>query len=453
MSSGNRSLEDRVAALEQSIGQLNTFDRTIVDALRQVTEHIKSLASATTTIDREFTMLRSTEVLARASRIYPKTRSVAFIGHGYFGDNVKYAFLALADYARAHDIVCYFVTDDQRQYDMLRGAGFACLPCDPAQWTAQDVALLFGTKLIVIGDNFHVYSMKSPRAFGMLQGAKIVQLWHGIPIKQIGLGYVMRGDNVVPDELIASSGPYEVLVAPGAAMRQEWTHQFAFREFAAIGYPRNDALFRDPTPHDLLNVDRETYDFFRAARREGKPTVFYVPTYRDDAGSDWFASTKIPALAAHCRGRGYAFAINLHPHEHHNLPVYRTRYPDIRFLAPYTDSYPVVRHTDVLITDYSSLMFDFLLLDRPVVFYRADECIVKQRGFVEGRIAMTPGEVVTAADKLAEAVDGAVAAARDPARDNFKAERQKLCRELYDHHDGNSAQRFCAMIEKLLAAE
>jgi CDP-glycerol glycerophosphotransferase len=439
----SEAIENRLAALEQAVARIDAFDQAATAAVRQIADQIKSMTSVLAT-------MRTVDALSRASHFYPKTRRVAFVGHSYFGDNVKYAFLAFSEFARRHSIDCSFVTDDPHQYELLMKMGLSCFPSRAAAWTADDVRALLATAVVVLGDNFHAYRMESPRAYGLLQGAKTVQLWHGIPIKQIGLGYVMRGDNTMMDDLIASSGPYEVLVAPGLAMRDEWRQQFSFRDFAATGYPRNDVFFREPTESDLLNVDLKTYDLFRAAKHEGKTTLLYTPTYRDGAGLNWFEDIGIPQLVQHCRNKGYFLAINLHPYEQNRIAEWRARHSDAYFIALGTDIYPIVKHADILITDYSSLMFDYLLLDRPVVFYRADECITKQRGFIEGRINMTPGMVTNNLDQLLPAVDAAAMAARDPKNDPSRAQRKKLCAELYDHRDGKAAERLCGVIEKLL---
>ncbi|HUY69048.1 MAG TPA: CDP-glycerol glycerophosphotransferase family protein [Alphaproteobacteria bacterium] len=447
------SAEDRLAALEQTVARLGAFDQVATVALRQTTDQLKALAGSVAALDREMAARRAVELLARASRFYPKERRVVFVGRSYFGDNIKYAYLAFQDYAHIHGIACHYLTDDERQIAMLKETGLPYMSATPAEWTADDARALLATAVMVLGDNFHMYSFQNPRAFGMLQGAKTAQLWHGIPIKQIGLGYVMRGDGVMMEELLASSGPFDVLAAPGAAMESDWRRHFAFRDFAPIGYPRTDVFFREPSPYDLLNVDLQVCELLRAARGEGKTTILYAPTYRDDAGHDWFAETGVPALAAYCAAQGYVFAINLHPYEAGRIADLRARHPDILFAEPGTDVYPVVKQADILLTDYSSLMFDFLLLDRPVVFYRAGDCIAARRGLVEGRTAMAPGAVAATMEDVQKALDESASYARDPARDPFRAARQKLCAELYDRHDGDAGQRLCAAIDALLVAD
>ncbi len=447
------SLENRIVVLEDSLARVNEFNHQVTAALKHALEQLKQLdtfANRMNQGNQRFEAYRTAQTLARASQIFPKTRTVVFVSKGYFGDNVKYAYLAFCDYARGKNINVQFVTDDKRQRDMLKGAGLPCLPCSPAEWSIEDVRTLFSAKVAVLGDNFHWQSMQTPHAWGMLQGAKAVQMWHGIPIKEIGMRYVLRGDNVILDELAASSGPFELFVATAKDAHDEWAQRFAFHEYTATGYPRNDVFFRPPTSHDLLNVDLDTLKVFQDARRTGKPCIIYTPTYRDDSSSSWFAKAGIERFAEHAKAKDYAFVVNLHPYEQVLTEEFRTRYPNIRFVAPGTDIYPIVRSADILFTDYSSLMFDFLLLDRPVVFYRPDNAITQSRGFIEGRVNETPGAVASNPDELIAAIDGAVGFVRVPENDTYRTARHDLRKRLFDHIDGKSAERLCDRIMELV---
>jgi len=450
-------LEDRVAALEESLARVNTFNSTVMEALTHILERLREFEKMTVwAAARDYKMEnnRSMQALAQASKIFPKTRSVVFVSKGYFGDNVKYAYLAFYDYARAHGVAVNFLTDDPHQSDMLKAAGLPCLSAVPEDWSAEDIRALLGAKVVVMADNFGAHSFKNPKAFGMLQGAKTIQLWHGIPIKEIGLRYVLRGDNVILDELLASAGEFDVLVAPGAAARGEWAQRFAFRDYAATGYPRTDVFFREPTARDLLNIDREIYDLFRAARSKGKPTIIYTPTYRDDVASAWFSSAGIDKLAAHAEAKGYVLAVNLHPYEQSLIEQFHKQFPGIRFIAPGTDIYPIVREADILITDYSSLAFDFLLLDRSLIFYRPDgDKVVEARGFIETMVNEAPGGTALNADELVDAVDTAAAFIHTPATDSHRSARQILRAKLFDHVDGDAAQRLCEVIIRQVEAD
>ncbi len=395
---------------------------------------LESLDQRLTALEKKIETRIAVRSLARISGIYPKEKSVVFVGLGYFGDNIKYAFLAFSDYAKKKGIRCAFLTEDAAQRERLAAAGLPVIGSkDPAY-----MQTLLGARVAVLQDAF--YPMQSgivPHA--LLQGAKFVQLWHGIPMKEIGL------TSQAHFEIMEACGPYEALVATNAASEKDWARRFAFRRFAAVGYPRDDVLFREAEGNDLLNVDAESLKALRAARQAGRRTILYAPTFRDNEPSlRWFEKSGVAGFAARCRERGHVLKINLHPGEQNAIPALRARCPDLDFIAPHTDIYPVLKEVDVLVTDYSSLAFDHMLLGRRQVYYRPDhdEYVAKSRPMIPGREHYAAGPVVSEIDGLMAAVEA--------AEDSFAAKRKKLVKELYDRRDGKSGERFCKLISKIL---
>lgn len=118
-----------------------------------------------------------------------------------------------------------------------------------------------------------------------------------------------------------------------------------------------------------------------------------MPTFRDWGNTadrvipiDWERLDR--ALQAHS---GVLYC-KLHPGDRAGLPDL-SRFSTIRLLPSSMDPYPLLRHTHALITDYSSIFFDYLLLDRPVVFYPydLDAYRTRSRGLYDDYDAVTPG--------------------------------------------------------------
>jgi CDP-glycerol glycerophosphotransferase len=444
-----RQLEDRVAVLEE---QLRRMADQAVALSRAVLERAKR-------DDVRLAVLEANRIvhsLARASQFYPKTRTVVFVGRTYFGDNVKYAYLAFCALAREKNIRCLFLPHDVVQHEQLAAAGLPSLSPQVASWSREDAQILLGASVVVLCDNFHPHSTNSPVHFGLLQGAKSIQLWHGIPLKEIGLQHVFApgGHNIFLSDVLGSTGFFDVLVGPSAASESEWRNWFAFRDFAPLGNPRNDIFFREPTPHDLLSVDRENFRAVQDARRAKREVIIYGPTFRDHIGPDWFEKSGIISVAAQCRAQGHEFLINLHPFEQGAVEELRIRYPALTFIDANTDVYPIVKYASVFVTDYSSLVFDVLHVDCPLVFYRPDhaEYISRARALVPGREGYTPGEVVADPAGLTRAIAAAMDAARHPEKDTFRKARHDLRKKLFDHHDGRAGQRLGDVVSRLIEA-
>jgi CDP-glycerol glycerophosphotransferase len=93
-------------------------------------------------------------------------------------------------------------------------------------------------------------------------------------------------------------------------------------------------------------------------------------------------------------------------------------------------------------------MFDWLLLDRPVLLFRPDhrDYTERSRTLFDAKLDPLPGPVASDADALL-----ALLAQRDFGAERFASARAALRGALYDHHDAASGERFCALVAELLA--
>jgi CDP-glycerol glycerophosphotransferase len=122
----------------------------------------------------------------------------------------------------------------------------------------------------------------------------------------------------------------------------------------------------------------------------------------------------------------------------------------VQFVAPRTDIYPLLASTSALITDYSSLMFDYLHLRRPVLLFRPDHASYteKSRRLFDDKLQQLPGPLVDKADALARLLL-APRMGQDAVHEHA---RSQLLRQWYDHHDGASAHRLMQLLADELAA-
>jgi CDP-glycerol glycerophosphotransferase len=395
-------------------------------------------------LEQRLTAYMSGQSLTQVSKIYPKTKTVVFVGAPFFGDNIKYAYLAFQEFADRNDIAVHFLTEDPAQQNLLKSFGLSYL----TSTNVDHAHILLSAKVAVVYDNFTPNGPGGVIPHALLQGAKFIQLWHGIPLKEIGL------KNFCSFDTMAACGPFAAFVATNASSRNDWAQRFLFAAFAPIGYPRNDVFFRDLTPADMMNIDRGALIMAQTVRKNGQAVILYAPTNRDHIGPSWFDRAGIATLADHCAMHGHLLLVNLHPSEQHAIPALQQRYPSVRFLEEGKDAYPLVKFADIVMTDYSSLAFDFLLTDRPLIFYRPDheDYVTKARHLIPGREHYTPGYVTQTMSDLIPTLDKALQDARAPASDPFKNARQALRTELFDHIDGLAGKRVCELILQHLQA-
>jgi len=449
------AFEQRLEGLESMGVQVCSAIENLADMLVKLQQQVSAKTDAVAPMD--FTrltarvqqlelqaQLQSTCAdLARTSRFHPKRASVVFVGTTYFGCNAKYGWLGFRDAARAAGIECWFLPQTAAQEAAVRSLDAACFPTDPNEWTPEHITAALSAAVVVTCD--HLLN-PNPYAASMLAGARHVQLWHGISIKEIGLGNLRPLREMSPHfaRVLATCGPFKSFVGTSSAQETEFRRWFGLERYAPIGYPRNDVLLREPSDADLLGVDAVTLDDARSARKAGRRVVLYAPTFRDARRGTWIIDAGLQVLASELARLGDTLLVAMHPVEAQMIPQLQGAVPSARFVTPRTDLYPLMREVDVLVTDYSSIMFDYLLLDRPVVLYRPDheDYVQHSRQLHDEKLLRArPGPITTNQNQLLK-----VLKQRDANGDSHADDRAALRKALFDHEDGRSSERLNALL-------
>jgi CDP-glycerol glycerophosphotransferase len=136
----------------------------------------------------------------------------------------------------------------------------------------------------------------------------------------------------------------------------------------------------------------------------------------------------------------------LKPHE--NLAVHFQSHPQLVYnnvllIDSVSDVYPILPLVNILVTDYSSIYFDFLLLDKPIIFFPYDiEKYLKQdREFYFNYDEVTPGVKVRSIEELVRCIEATL-----HNDDHYAEIRKKLADRFFTHRDGRSAQRVASSI-------
>jgi CDP-glycerol glycerophosphotransferase len=445
-------LDDRLQRMEAFADQAASAIEQLVNALVEAqqrppaegpTADLEALKTRLRDLEQQLAVDRAGRDFAQVSRMHPKARIVVFVGTTYFGCNVKYAWLAAHERAQAMGLQAWFLPYNAEQERLVGDLGGRCFPAGYAAWTPEHLHTALSAAVVVTTDHF---LNPNPYAAPLLAGARQVQLWHGVSIKEIGLRNLPGGRALGPHlaRVLATCGPYATMVGTAAAGEAEWRRWFAFERYAPIGYPRNDVLQRTPSEADLVGCDRKAYERARAARERGKRVILYAPTFRDGR-PDWVLHAGLDKLAKAAAQGGDLLIVNLHPVESPQIPRLAPHLPGVVFVQPRTDLYPLLGQASALVTDYSSVMFDYLHTGRPVLLYRPDHeaYVQKSRKLFDDKLAELPGPLFTDAAALAKALRR-----DDLAQSDAHAEaRARLRAQWFDHHDGGSAARLLGVIE------
>lgn len=349
--------------------------------------------------------------------------------------NVKYAYLQAVQ--QDYGFNPLFVPHLPSDYNLLRGAGLPV--ASPKHDLEREIR---NASAIVLEDFAH----KGGFGNHSLAGKPIIQLWHGIPLKKIGFPEIESGVNMIPEKaqyLANQYSGYAAVPSTSPWMTQElFSKVFRAESFPELGFARNDILLRSPTRNDMLGVDAELYARLVRHRKNGGTVVVYMPTFRDTGGNFLNENAIVVREAdAFCARHNILFLAKFHPNfrmesfsELPNFIVYDSQ----------QDIYPVLRLADALLTDYSSIYFDYLLLDRPLLFYAYDKehYLTRNRELFFDYESVTPGLHVASQAELFEALLRTLVHKEDA----FATERRALCAQAFTHHDAQASHRLCCHI-------
>lgn len=281
-----------------------------------------------------------------------------------------------------------------------------------------------------------------------------LQCWHGVPFKKIGCDITVGGNAIstvkkIHKEYRQEGKRFRWLVSPSAFCSEIFTSAFALNQrnghsrLLELGYPRNDDLFFFQGNRGGQN--RVCSAWIRRVREdlgipEQKRVILYAPTFRDNQFQTGKGYTFTPALdfAALQKVLPEDCVVLFRAHYLVAQAMELAQYVGFVYnVSDYGDINDLYLISDVLVTDYSSVFFDYAILNRPMLFYLYDyaEYRDKMRDFYFGTDVL-PGRIVSTQPELA----GALCNILDGA-DDFRAKRAEFNRIHNSLNGGCAAQK------------
>ncbi|QIJ63038.1 CDP-glycerol glycerophosphotransferase family protein [Streptomyces sp. JB150] len=283
--------------------------------------------------------------------------------------------------------------------------------------------VLARAKYLVNNANFAEGVVKRP-------GSVHVQTQHGTPLKKMGIDQstypVVAAQTGSFAKLLGRVDRWDYNLSSNSHSTQMWERAFpGSYEHLEYGYPRND-VFYTATAEDVARVRAEL------GVPEGKTAVLYAPTHRD-----WHTGFETGLdLEAFCEAAGEDVVVLLRAHYFYDRGGAKAsgRIIDV---TSHRSSEDVCLAADALVTDYSSIMFDYANLDRPIVVYADDWDVYREtRGVYFDLMQAPPGPVAHTPQELARIFrDGSWAG--EESRKLRAAFRERFC----EFDDGRAAER------------
>jgi CDP-glycerol glycerophosphotransferase len=258
-------------------------------------------------------------------------------------------------------------------------------------------AALESADLVVAGTHTEVEWTKPP-------GTTYLQTWHGTPLKRIHYDVLLAPPGRL-EELDRDVERWDVLLSPNPVSTPRLRKAFGFDgPVWETGYPRNDLLVGPHAAATRSVVRREL------GLDDDETVVLYAPTWRDDE-----LYSDVADVPLHLQLGELTHRLDADGGRHrvlarlHNMMTERSHTeaaPGVVDVSYYRDVRELYLAADVLVTDYSSVMFDFVLTGKPVVFYAYDLERFRDeiRGFYFDLFPQAPGPVVRTEDELVDAL-------------------------------------------------
>ncbi|MEO5878337.1 MAG: CDP-glycerol glycerophosphotransferase family protein, partial [Streptosporangiaceae bacterium] len=272
-------------------------------------------------------------------------------------------------------------------------------------------------------------------------GTTYIQTWHGSAFKRMGLhepsmqlapraarARLARMVDRFDCFLVRSEHDVHTL-AQGLGVRAE---------LLPVGYPRNDALVTGGNPAKLDQMRREL------GLTDGRRALLYAPTFRPGPGGR-AQPLQLPFDPERfVRELGHKYRLLVRAHYLSAQPGLTTPCGTILDVSEFDDVTSLLLVSDALITDYSSIMFDFALLDRPMVFHAPDlENYARDRGSYFDLAERAPGPLTEDEDGLLETL-----AALEEQVEGYRPQRRRFVEDFGEFDSGTAAK---AVAERFFA--
>ncbi len=351
-------------------------------------------------------------------------RKIMLYSNMGFRDNVKalYDYLIEKGYNHDYEIICS--CNDYKNFDEIRIPNVRFVSCIAGMF------LYFSSGYV-----FYCFG-KIPIEPG--EGQKSVQLWHGCPYKAADEG-MLKGHSWKHQY-------YTYALATSQFTAQILSHFFSMpiEHFIICGQPRNDVLFKSWPKYDFGSCEKMVL---------WAPTFRYSETlgYKDCKDNKMLPVLRIEDFVnvnEYLKSKDVKVVIKLHPMQ----DVDKYAIPEMNhlillshkeFVRRRINLYKFMTQCDALITDYSSIFFDYLLIDRPVAFTEDDlDDYSDTRGFaVDNPQSLKPGVTIRTTDDFNKFIESLFS-----DTDVYKAERKRVNELTNEYRSGG----FCQQILEIL---
>lgn len=289
---------------------------------------------------------------------------------------------------------------------------------------------------------YMVFNSRQPVWMVKREGNVFLQTWHGTPLKKLALdmdAVYMAGETDISEykkNFYENAQTWDYLISQNAYSTQIFRRAFGFKkEILEIGYPRNDILFHKNNGNDIDKLKE------KLGLPKDKRIILYAPTWRDDEfydkGKYKFELKLNLDLMKKELGDEYVVLLRTHYFIADSL--------DVRHLkgfaynvSKYDDISELYLISDILITDYSSVFFDYANLKRPMLFFTYDLEKYRDvlRGFYIDIEKEVPGPLLFTTEEVVDSIKNI-----DLIEQKYKSRYEEFYNRFCGWEDGQASKK------------
>ena len=360
-----------------------------------------------------------------------------------FADNSKYLYIHVVD--NHPEIEAIWITSNKQVYDKIRSAGGRSY----MRWSIKGIYFCLTGKYW-----FYNCYINDINIFPSKNAVK-VNLWHGVPLKKIEFdiesGPLVNKfqDTSFLTKWVTSPAPFRpanyILSTSDQVTHTSFASAFKTdpKDCLALGYPRNDTFFK--SEEDRMSIinrwdPSETRILIDKIKKFDRCFI-YMPTWRD-SNPDFIEKSgwDFQLLNASLSKDGILLLLKLHVMTPINTVKKAKNLSHIHIMQASEDVYNILPLTSALITDYSSILFDYLLLDKPIIYYPFDlrEYKEKSRGLYYNYDECVAGPCIQSPEDILD-----YRIWQDAPE--YKKARHALRERIFNYSDSLSSERITQM--------
>lgn len=296
-----------------------------------------------------------------------------------------------------------------------------------------------------IFDSRHLYYLRKNK------NTKYIQTWHGTPLKKLALDmdYIdMSGNNDIESyhkEFTDNTSLWQYLISQNPYSSEIFTRAFDFKgEMLEIGYPRNDILINKNNKEDIDKIKT------RLNIPKDKKIILYAPTWRDNeyyAKGEYKFATEMDFDKLYDElSDEYTLIVKFHYLVKEDIDWKKYNDFVIECDADW-DIQELYLISDMMITDYSSVMFDYAILKRPMIFFTYDLDNYKNnlRDFYFDMVEEVPGPICKTNEELIDFIKNYN---EKDYENEFKEKYMKFNEKFNPFDDGKASSKIIDLIRE-----